>query len=290
MGTIADKLTYLNATKTAIKSAIVNKGVSVADSDTFRSYADKIASIETGIEEISTADAMTALLVEANVGKVYRFTGTTDDTYTNGDLYEVMQEEIADGLAGTWVFNNQPHFSPFTDDPSLFNLNLTVGTLSAVNIYFESERVPMMSDAVAIVINYGLTGRKTLYSSGSWQDESYKTITITSKLSEVTNGDTLLAWLQSNATKQGASTPTLISFSIDGTSYQAEEGMTWEQWVASSYNTGGFYVTAGNTRVIFSNGADYVSSEGFAGDYANNTSQIVANGTYYKFSSGGGGN
>lgn len=90
MGTIADKLTYLSATKTAIKSAIVNKGVSVADSDTFRSYADKIASIETGIEEISTADAMTALLVEANVGKVYRFTGTTDDTYTNGDLYEVM--------------------------------------------------------------------------------------------------------------------------------------------------------------------------------------------------------
>lgn len=83
---------------------------------------------------------------------------------------------------------------------------------------------------------------------------------------------------------------TLISFTIAGTTYQAEEGMTWQQWVVSSYNTGGFYVTAGNTRVIFSNGADYVSSEGFAGDYANNTSQIVANGTYYKFSSGGGGN
>lgn len=48
MGTIADKLTYLNATKAAIKNAIVNKGVSVADTDTFRSYADKIASIETG--------------------------------------------------------------------------------------------------------------------------------------------------------------------------------------------------------------------------------------------------
>ena len=82
----------------------------------------------------------------------------------------------------------------------------------------------------------------------------------------------------------------LISFTIDGTSYQAEEGMTWVDWVASSYNTGGFYIIEGNTRVSFSNGTDYVSSEGFPGDYANNTSQIVANGTYYKFSSGGGAN
>lgn len=38
----------------------------------------------------------------------------------------------------------------------------------------------------------------------------------------------------------GESTPTLISFTIDGTSYQAEEGMTWGEWLASSYNTGGF--------------------------------------------------
>ena len=40
--------------------------------------------------EISTASEMTALLVAANVGKVYKFTGTTDDTYTNGNLYEVV--------------------------------------------------------------------------------------------------------------------------------------------------------------------------------------------------------
>jgi hypothetical protein len=29
----------------------------------------------------------------------------------------------------------------------------------------------------------------------------------------------------------------LITFTIDGTKYQAEEGMTWEQWVNSEYNT-----------------------------------------------------
>lgn len=48
MGTTADKINYLNGTKAAIKEAIVNKGVSVSDSDTFRSYAEKIGDIEGG--------------------------------------------------------------------------------------------------------------------------------------------------------------------------------------------------------------------------------------------------
>ena len=35
---------------------------------------------------------------------------------------------------------------------------------------------------------------------------------------------------------------TTINFTIDGTSYQAEEGMTWAQWVLSDYNSGDFEV------------------------------------------------
>ena len=194
MGTIADKLTYLSATKTAIKSAIVNKGVSVADTDTFRSYADKIASIETGIEEISTADAMTALLVEANVGKVYRFTGTTDDTYTNGDLYEVMQEEIADPLAGTWVFNNSLNISA----DITWNVNYTIDSTEYTTLRISLQSSPMGQEPCMGTSDFPLE----FYNMGAWQGEAYKTITITSKLSEVTNGDNLLAWLQANATKQ----------------------------------------------------------------------------------------
>lgn len=48
MGTIAEKLTYLEGTKSAIKDAIIAKGVEVTDADTFRSYAEKIESIEAG--------------------------------------------------------------------------------------------------------------------------------------------------------------------------------------------------------------------------------------------------
>lgn len=34
----------------------------------------------------------------------------------------------------------------------------------------------------------------------------------------------------------------LISFTIDVFQYQAQEGMTWGEWVSSQYNTNGYYV------------------------------------------------
>lgn len=39
------------------------------------------------------------------------------------------------------------------------------------------------------------------------------------------------------------SSVTLISFAFQGTTYQAEEGMTWAEWVNSEYNTAGIYVS-----------------------------------------------
>ena len=46
MGSIKDKLDYLEETKDLIKTAIEDKGISIADTDTFRDYATKIASID----------------------------------------------------------------------------------------------------------------------------------------------------------------------------------------------------------------------------------------------------
>ena len=48
MGTIADKLVYLQGTKSAIKNAIVSKGVTVPTGTSFRDYATKIGNITTG--------------------------------------------------------------------------------------------------------------------------------------------------------------------------------------------------------------------------------------------------
>jgi hypothetical protein len=37
-----------------------------------------------------------------------------------------------------------------------------------------------------------------------------------------------------------AASANLIEFTVEGTPYQAEEGMTWEEFVESSYNDGNF--------------------------------------------------
>lgn len=60
----ADKLNYLLETKEEIKNAIVAKGVSVSDADTFRSYANKIAAIQTGS---TTVDSKEDALLTGNI-------------------------------------------------------------------------------------------------------------------------------------------------------------------------------------------------------------------------------
>ena len=52
-------------------------------------FEAKITALKLSVPiEISTDAGMEAVLTSDNVGKVYKFTGTSD-TYTNGDLYIV---------------------------------------------------------------------------------------------------------------------------------------------------------------------------------------------------------
>ena len=77
MGTINEKLNYLSQTKENIKQAIKEKGVEITDSDSFRSYADKIGTIKTGGNEIligaSTAfvlPTVSATLITSNEANI----------------------------------------------------------------------------------------------------------------------------------------------------------------------------------------------------------------------------
>lgn len=42
------------------------------------------------IIDVSDADELTTMLTADNLGNIYRYTGETNETYTNGDLYEVI--------------------------------------------------------------------------------------------------------------------------------------------------------------------------------------------------------
>lgn len=77
--------------------SVVSNGITIVEPDEGNVLSKvtintNVPSTISAIEEVSTADAMNALLVAGNVGKAYKFVGTTDDTYTNGDVYEVVQD------------------------------------------------------------------------------------------------------------------------------------------------------------------------------------------------------
>lgn len=78
MGDIAGKLTYLAETKTLIKQAITNKGVTVSDSDTFRSYASKIDNITVGgsdmIQDVYVEEDLTGDLVDLTSDEGFELT------------------------------------------------------------------------------------------------------------------------------------------------------------------------------------------------------------------------
>ena len=73
------------------------------------------------------------------------------------------------------------------------------------------------------------------------------------------------------------SNATLISFTIEGTSYQAEEGMTWAEWVESDYNTAGFYVNQDGTAFVRTNTGSYVN---YQASSCTSSQSIVSNGAY----------
>ena len=78
----------------------------------------------------------------------------------------------------------------------------------------------------------------------------------------------------------------MINFTIDGTPYQAEEGMTWAEWIESDYNVDDYVMTEDwdGSYIICPEGEDWVAVrdtqiDGFDGIVLS-TDEIVADNTY----------
>ena len=109
MGTITEKMSYLKETKQAIRTAIEEKGVSIADTDTFRSYASKIGTISVGGGGTKwyVGDFYSGQMYEGNNGDLFLNTGTTDQG-TIFQFYDGMWSPVgnlmgpqgAQGLSG----------------------------------------------------------------------------------------------------------------------------------------------------------------------------------------------
>ena len=95
MATIAEQLTSLANTKTAIKDAIVAKGVSVSDSDTFSSYATKIGQISGGGGAPATKFCAT---VDVWIGDVDANGVLNEPTWTGALNFAGVKEIGSNGL------------------------------------------------------------------------------------------------------------------------------------------------------------------------------------------------
>lgn len=125
---------------------------------------------------------------------------TTSDQYALNKTTYTWEEKIWDGL-------------PMFHAPYLW----TDGT----NIYYSNEKEHYILPSESTTI-------RTLTINGTvtteWNGKPVKQVTVdgvTYKMPETVE-------------------PALIIFMISGIEYQAEEGMTWSEWVASSYNSGGY--------------------------------------------------
>ena len=105
MGTVVEKFQYIEGTKQAIKKAIKGKGVEVSDTDTFRSYAEKIESIGGGGgSSVAEYKFINTLELQTNPAQPYsednNFIYTSFADYINSNKEFCCTANIYDGNTG----------------------------------------------------------------------------------------------------------------------------------------------------------------------------------------------
>lgn len=70
----------------------------------------------------------------------------------------------------------------------------------------------------------------------------------------------------------------VIIFTVDGTEYQAEVGMPWEEWINSDYNTDGYGIYYKDTSIITTSDTNYVVCRGSV--YVEPAEEIIHNYNY----------
>ena len=135
---IENKLTYLDGTKEAIKQAIIDKGVSVTEADTFRSYATKIGEIQggggdcpQGVIDLSDgvknnftlANEFKGVILPSNMDNV---TNMDNCFYSVNIIKEITLPELPNLTTMSGCFNSCSSLTSITlpDLPNVNNMNL----------------------------------------------------------------------------------------------------------------------------------------------------------------------
>lgn len=102
---------------------------------------------------------------------------------------------------------------------------------------------------------------------------------------EVANAESYDIYIDGTLYENTTGGATLINFTIEGTSYQAEEDMTWAQWVNSNYNTSTpkYYINSFGDVVKGSGGGGgaRVTTDSAYNNSVSSTDIITATAYYY---------
>lgn len=261
----------------------------IPESDLAQAVKDKLNK-----ESISQSDIISVESLPTATADSPDFVQTLD-----GTLYR-KQTIQNDSLIGTWQFGSGMAASI----PENWTFDFTCDGVNYTGILVQADLES---------IKYQGSNPVTVYQFG-WLNNKYKTITITD-ISGITDEAAFTEYMTSKATKlptysyeevgvsgtavefatvdecAEAFNPTtiqLISFTTAYHSLQAEEGMTWSEWINSSYNDGAFYASGGSVIERQSVGSATEGSVQLQDrTYVKITDTIIANYAYLNSSSGG---
>ena len=154
---LLDNLNYLDETKKQIKQAIVDKGQPISDTDSFRSYVDKIDKISTLAEETADATATAEDILKGKTaynaeGKIEGTLIPTEDLQEQLDTQDTIIQQLQEELSNKSSY-----------DCNYYNARL-VPTNDTITTYITKISPQLDTSSVTTMANmfYGCTNLTTI--------------------------------------------------------------------------------------------------------------------------------
>ena len=204
----------------------------------------RVSTLETGVSNINTQLTQLDGRITSNTTNINAIGATVQTHETRIGNAETQITQLDQRVAGNTV-----------DITSLKSRVTALEALPARVTQIEYDLGQVMGDITSIgaTLQTLQTGKQNVLTAGSGISIASDTISVsgvpyltTAPVADNTDGTLKFVVLTAEpATRYNGYMylivePTLINFTIDQTSYQAEDGMTWDEWVHSAYNTDGF--------------------------------------------------
>ena len=176
------------------------------------------------------------------MAKIFKKLNVSDTVAISGT--RVFKKLSTFVINGTYLLNDT-----ITELPIVYADGADFSEQTVIGIHFRCRSQTVGMDGLAMLI-YGTDGKVLRYEgfftlpsyyfdTNSWRNIGDRYVTFYNATATNVKGEDvtqiLHKWLTANANKQGQ-----ITFSIDGINYQADDGMSWNQWCFSDYNTAGY--------------------------------------------------